>query len=130
LLAIGFAADKNSADKQPSQVDVMKTCRPSHDSPLFVYWRSFGVILPDLEFPDPRALAIGFSRPYILAKPGFDPKTWGDLNKPDVRMRRNPHSRALSGRAGLVNATMVALALISLLAGRPHRGYAGLPTAR
>jgi polar amino acid transport system substrate-binding protein len=39
-----------------------------------------------------RALAIGFSRPYIvapfgcLAKPGFDPKTWGDLNKPDVRI--------------------------------------------
>jgi polar amino acid transport system substrate-binding protein len=39
-----------------------------------------------------RALAIGFSRRYIvapfgcLAKPGFDPKTWGDLNKPDVRI--------------------------------------------
>jgi polar amino acid transport system substrate-binding protein len=39
-----------------------------------------------------RALAIGFTRPYIvapfgcLAKPGFDPKTWGDLNKPDVRI--------------------------------------------
>jgi polar amino acid transport system substrate-binding protein len=39
-----------------------------------------------------RALAIGFSRPYIvapfgcLAKPGFDPKTWSDLNKPDVRI--------------------------------------------
>jgi polar amino acid transport system substrate-binding protein len=39
-----------------------------------------------------RALAIGFTRPYIvapfgcLAKAGFDPKTWGDLNKPDVRI--------------------------------------------
>jgi len=39
-----------------------------------------------------RALAIGFSRPYIvapfgcLAKAGFEPKTWGDLNKPDVRI--------------------------------------------
>lgn len=39
-----------------------------------------------------RALAIGFTRPYIvapfgcLAKPGFTPKTWGDLNKPDVRI--------------------------------------------
>jgi hypothetical protein len=63
LLAIGFAADKNSADKQPSQVDVMKTCRPSHDSPLFVYWRSFGVILPDLEFPD-QCGGIRFPRPY------------------------------------------------------------------
>jgi polar amino acid transport system substrate-binding protein len=39
-----------------------------------------------------RALAIGFTRPYIvapfgcLAKAGFDPKTWADLNKPDVRI--------------------------------------------
>jgi polar amino acid transport system substrate-binding protein len=39
-----------------------------------------------------RALAIGFTRPYIvapfgcIAKSGFDPKTWGDLNKPDVRI--------------------------------------------
>jgi polar amino acid transport system substrate-binding protein len=39
-----------------------------------------------------RALAIGFTRPYIvapfgcLAKPGFEPKTWDDLNKPDVRV--------------------------------------------
>jgi polar amino acid transport system substrate-binding protein len=39
-----------------------------------------------------RALAIGFTRPYIvapfgcLAKPGFEPKTWSDLNKPDIRV--------------------------------------------
>ena len=39
-----------------------------------------------------RALAIGFTRPYIvapfgcIAKPGFAPKTWGDLNKPDIRI--------------------------------------------
>ena len=39
-----------------------------------------------------RALAIGFTRPYIvapfgcLAKSGFTPKTWGDINKPDVRI--------------------------------------------
>ncbi|WP_428487646.1 transporter substrate-binding domain-containing protein [Rhodopila sp.] len=39
-----------------------------------------------------RALAIGFTRPYIvapfgcLAKAGFAPKTWGDLNKSDVRI--------------------------------------------
>jgi polar amino acid transport system substrate-binding protein len=39
-----------------------------------------------------RALAIGFTRPYIvapfgcLAKAGFEPKTWGDLNKPDIRI--------------------------------------------
>ncbi len=39
-----------------------------------------------------RALAIGFTRPYIvapfgcLARTGFAPKTWDDLNKPDVRI--------------------------------------------
>jgi polar amino acid transport system substrate-binding protein len=39
-----------------------------------------------------RALAIGFTRPYIvapfgcLAKQGFQPKTWADLNKPDIRI--------------------------------------------
>ena len=50
----------------------------------------------DLAFalnPTPqRALAIGFTRPTIvnpfgcLAKSGFDPKTWADLDKPDVRV--------------------------------------------
>lgn len=39
-----------------------------------------------------RALAISFTKPYItapfgcLAKQGFNPKTWDDLNKPDVRI--------------------------------------------
>ncbi|MDR3535153.1 MAG: transporter substrate-binding domain-containing protein [Acetobacteraceae bacterium] len=39
-----------------------------------------------------RALAIGFTRPYIVApfgclsRAGFSPKTWDDLNKPDVRI--------------------------------------------
>lgn len=50
----------------------------------------------DLAFalnPTPqRALAIGFTRPAIinpfgcLAKKGFDPKTWDDINKPDIRV--------------------------------------------
>jgi polar amino acid transport system substrate-binding protein len=50
----------------------------------------------DLAFalnPTPaRALAIGFSRPAIiqpfgcLAKHGLDPKTWADINKPDIRI--------------------------------------------
>jgi polar amino acid transport system substrate-binding protein len=39
-----------------------------------------------------RALAIGFTRPYIvapfgcLARSGFAPKTWDDLDKPDIRI--------------------------------------------
>jgi hypothetical protein len=39
-----------------------------------------------------RALAIGFTRPYIvapfgcLAKAGFAPKTWDELNKPEIRI--------------------------------------------
>jgi polar amino acid transport system substrate-binding protein len=50
----------------------------------------------DLAFalnPTPqRALAIGFTHPMIInpfgavAKKGFDPKTWDDLNKPDVKI--------------------------------------------
>jgi polar amino acid transport system substrate-binding protein len=50
----------------------------------------------DLAFalnPTPaRALAIGFTRPAIIqpfgcvAKPGMDPKTWADINKPDIRI--------------------------------------------
>ncbi len=50
----------------------------------------------DLAFalgPTPqRALSIGFTRPFFvhpygcLAKRGFDPKTWADLDKPDVRI--------------------------------------------
>jgi polar amino acid transport system substrate-binding protein len=50
----------------------------------------------DLAFalnPTPqRALVIGFSRPVFMhgfgtvAKKGFEPKTWGDLNKPDLKV--------------------------------------------
>jgi polar amino acid transport system substrate-binding protein len=50
----------------------------------------------DLAFalgPTPqRALSIGFTRPFFihpygcLAKKGFDPKTWSDLNKPEVKI--------------------------------------------
>ncbi len=50
----------------------------------------------DLAFalnPTPqRALSIGFTHPMIihpfgcLAKPGFAPKTWDDINKPDIRI--------------------------------------------
>ena len=50
----------------------------------------------DLAFalnPTPaRALSIGFTRPFIIhpfgcvARAGFTPKTWDDLNKPDIRV--------------------------------------------
>ncbi len=50
----------------------------------------------DLAFalaPTPqRALSIGFTRPFFihpygcLAKKGFEPKTWSDINKPEVRI--------------------------------------------
>ncbi len=50
----------------------------------------------DLAFalnPTPaRALVIGFTKPFFvhpygcLAKKGFDPKTWDDINKPDIRV--------------------------------------------
>ena len=39
-----------------------------------------------------RALIVEFTRPImnntftVIAKPGFEPKTWEDLNKPEVRV--------------------------------------------
>ena len=66
----------------------------------------------DLAFalnPTPaRALSIGFTHPMIihpfgcLAKQGLDPKTWDDLNKPDIRSRRSTSARCTRRRRGAI----------------------------
>lgn len=77
-----------------------------------------------------RALTVEFTRPImnntftIIAKPGFEPKTWADLNKPDVRVAMDIGStHDLFARRVLPNATLTALkspddAVLSVQAGR------------
>ena len=54
-----------------------------------------------------RALSIGFTQPMIIhpfgcvARKGFDPKTWDDLNKPEVRHRLRPWLAARGGGAAV-----------------------------
>ncbi|MGJ4949628.1 transporter substrate-binding domain-containing protein [Bradyrhizobium sp. HKCCYLS20291] len=77
-----------------------------------------------------RALIVEFTRPImnntftIIAKPGFEPKTWDDLNKPDVRVAVDIGStHDLYARRILPKATLVALktpdeAVLAVQAGR------------
>ncbi len=77
-----------------------------------------------------RALAIGFTRPYIvgpfgvLAKSGFNPKTWSDLNKPDIRITFDIGSlhetcaRRFAPKAQLVGLKSVDECVIALQSGR------------
>ncbi len=77
-----------------------------------------------------RALVVEFTRPLlnntftIIAKPGFEPKLWSDLNKPEVRIAVDIGStHDLFARRVLPNATLVALktpdeAMLSVQSGR------------
>jgi polar amino acid transport system substrate-binding protein len=77
-----------------------------------------------------RALAIGFTRPYIvapfgcLAKAGFAPKTWGDLNQPDVRIAFDLGSlhetcaRRFAPKAQLTGFKSIDECVLALQAGR------------
>ena len=77
-----------------------------------------------------RALVVEFTRPIlnntftIIARPGFEPKTWEDLNKPEVRVAVDIGStHDLYARRALPKATLVALktpddAMLSVQAGR------------
>lgn len=63
-----------------------------------------------------RALLVEFSRPIlnntftIVARPGFEPKTWADLNKPEVRVAVDiGSSHDLYARRALPKCTLVAL---------------------
>ena len=110
----------------------------------------------DLAFalnPTPaRALAIGFTHPFIIhpfgciAKAGFSPKTWDDLNKPDIRVAcdlgslhevaarrycpkaqitalRNPDEATLFFQSGRADAIVLAAMIgLSALAKNPGLG--------
>ena len=63
-----------------------------------------------------RALVVEFTRPIlnntftIIAKPGFEPKSWADLNKPEVKVAVDIGStHDLFARRALPNATLLAL---------------------
>lgn len=63
-----------------------------------------------------RALTVEFTRPImsntftIIAKPGFEPKNWAELNKPEVRVAVDIGStHDLFARRMLPNATLIAL---------------------
>ncbi len=77
-----------------------------------------------------RALVVEFTRPIlnntftIIARPGFEPKTWEDLNKPEVRIAVDIGStHDLYARRALSKCTLVALktpddAMLAVQAGR------------
>jgi polar amino acid transport system substrate-binding protein len=77
-----------------------------------------------------RALSIGFTRPYInapygcLTKAGFVPKTWSDLNKPDIRVAFDYGSlhetcaRRFTPNAQLTGLKTVDECLLALQSGR------------
>jgi polar amino acid transport system substrate-binding protein len=77
-----------------------------------------------------RALVVEFTRPImnntftIIAKPGFEPKTWADLNKPEARIAVDIGStHDLFARRVIPNATLIALktpdeATLSVQSGR------------
>jgi len=77
-----------------------------------------------------RALAIGFTRPHIvapfgcLAKAGFDPKTWGDINKPDIRIAFDLGSlhetcaRRFAPKAQLIGYKSIDECVLALQSGR------------
>lgn len=63
-----------------------------------------------------RALSVDFTRPImnntftLIAKPGFEPKSWADLNKPEVKVAVDIGStHDLFARRVIPNATLLAL---------------------
>lgn len=77
-----------------------------------------------------RALSIGFTRPYIvapfgcLARQGFEPKTWADLNKPDIRIvfdlgsLHETCARRFAPKAQLTGYKSIDECILALQAGR------------
>jgi polar amino acid transport system substrate-binding protein len=98
-----FKKDLSTGVWAGAAVEMAKAIASVWDAEVIFVESTFGNSVLDLQSnkidiafalnPTPqRALAIGFTRPYIvapfgcLAKAGFAPKTWDDLNKPDIRI--------------------------------------------
>jgi polar amino acid transport system substrate-binding protein len=98
-----FKKDISTGRWAGAAVEMAKSIAGIWDAEVVYVESTFGNSVLDLQSnkidiafalnPTPqRALAIGFTRPYIvapfgcLAKAGFMPKTWDDLNKSDIRI--------------------------------------------
>jgi polar amino acid transport system substrate-binding protein len=98
-----FKKDLATGEWAGAAIDMAKGIAAIWGAELVTIESTFGNSVLDLQSnkidiafalnPTPqRALAIGFTRPYIvapfgcIAKAGFAPKTWADLNKPEIRI--------------------------------------------
>jgi polar amino acid transport system substrate-binding protein len=98
-----FQKDLATGEWSGACIDMAKDIAKVFDAKLAYVESTYGNSVLDLQSnkidlafalnPTPaRALSIGFTRPVIIqafgciARKGFTPKAWGDLNKPDVRL--------------------------------------------
>ncbi len=98
-----FSKDIATGEWSGSAIEMAKDIAKIWDAKLEYVESTYGNSVLDLQSnkvdlafalnPTPqRALSIGFTRPMIIhpfgciAKKGFDPKTWDDINKPDIRV--------------------------------------------
>ena len=98
-----FQKDLASGEWKGAAIEMAKSIAKIWDAKLEYIESTYGNSVLDLQSnkidlafalnPTPvRALTIRFTVPFFihpygcLAKKGFDPKTWGDLNKPDIRI--------------------------------------------
>ena len=98
-----FQKDLASGEWKGAAIEMAKSIAKVWDAKLEYIESTYGNSVLDLQSnkidlafalnPTPvRALTIRFTVPFFihpygcLAKKGFDPKTWGDLNKPDIRI--------------------------------------------
>ncbi len=98
-----FMKDLSTGEWKGSAIDFARDIAKVFDAKLDYVESTYGGSVLDLQSnkidlafalnPTPqRALVIAFTKPFFihpfgcLAKKGFDPKTWADLNKPEVRI--------------------------------------------
>src|ERR1700674_4002577 len=98
-----FNKDITTGEWSGMAVEMAKSIASAFDAKIEYTESTYGNSVLDLQSgkidlafaltPTPqRALVIGFSRPVFMhgfgtvGKKGFEPKTWGDLNKPDVKV--------------------------------------------
>ena len=98
-----FQKDISTGEWKGAAIEFAKDIAKVFDAKLEYVESTYGNSVLDLQSnkvdlafalnPTPqRALSIGFTRPFfihpfgVLAKKGFDPKTWADINKPDIRV--------------------------------------------